>query len=136
MSLLCCDCFFQVLTTSAPGNIVRDGLNVLAVERVPEQIGCTVAAVPLVRSVVAVCLAVAVQLLGDTQPSVVAQEVAQSTGRRVWFVVVHQVWFDGHRGEDRRAESLKGGLVRFYSLIHSGLLFLVIDFPLITLFND
>lgn len=48
------------LTTSAPGNIVRDGFDVLAVQGIPEQVGRIVIAVPFVRPVVAVGLAVAV----------------------------------------------------------------------------
>lgn len=90
-----------MLTTSAPGNVVRDRLYVLAVERVPEEVRCTVVAIPLVRSVVAVGLAVAVQLLGDAEPRVVAHEVADIAGECLRLVVVHQVGADGQRGENR-----------------------------------
>ena len=89
-----------VLTTCAPGHVVRDGLDVLAVQGVPEEVGRTVAAVPLVGAVVAVGLAVAVQLLGDAEPGVVAQEVAHATGvHRLGLVVVAQVGLAGQGGQ-------------------------------------
>lgn len=94
-----------LLTASAPGNVVCYCLDVFAIQRVPEQVGGTVAAIPLVGSVVAVSLAVAVQLLSDTEPRVIAHKVPDAAGQSVWLVVVNQVRLNGQRCQNRGAES-------------------------------
>lgn len=83
-----------MLTARSPGNVVGDRLDVLAKHRVPEQIRGAVVAIPLVGAVVAIRLAVAIQLLCDAQSGVVAHKVADPAGYRIRFIIVHQVGFN------------------------------------------